>query len=235
MSDHTRYRDDVGAYLLGALNDLERQAFERHLNGCSECQEEIERLRPAAEALPSSVDQLAPPPGLKARLMAEVHGDLAAAAPADGGRGAGALDRATGARRWLGSLRVPRLAYVAAALLLGLVIGFGIAQLGGDDSRTVPVTVAKAMPDAGGTLDIAGDDATLHLHNMPELSAARVYQVWIQHGDRLVPARTFEVGSNGRGDVDLPSVDNAQGVYVTREPRGGAQVPSENPIVSVSL
>ena len=122
-----------------------------------------------------------------------------------------------------------------AAALLGLVIGFGIAQLGGDDGRTVPVTVAKAMPEAGGTLQISGDGATLRLHNMPELSAARVYQVWIQHGDRLLPARTFEVGSNGRGNVDLPRVDDAQGVYVTREARGGAQVPSENPIVSVPL
>ena len=79
MSDHTRYRDDVGAYLLGAMNDLERQAFERHLNGCSECQDEVARLRPAAEALPGSVEQLAAPPGLKARLMAEVEGDGAAA------------------------------------------------------------------------------------------------------------------------------------------------------------
>ena len=228
MSDHTRYRDDVGAYLLGALNDLERQAFERHLNGCSECQDELERLRPAAEALPASVEQLAPPPGLKARLMAEVEGDVTAAGERDGA----AADRRRG---WLSGLRLPRMAYVAAALLLGLVIGFGVAQLGGDDSRTVPVTVAKAMPDAGGTLQISGNDATLRLHNMPELNASRVYQVWIQHGDRLVPARTFEVGSNGRGDVDLPSVDDAQGVYVTREARGGAQVPSENPIVSVPL
>jgi anti-sigma-K factor RskA len=228
MSDHTRYRDDVGAYLLGALNDLERQAFERHLNGCSECQDELERLRPAAEALPASVEQLAPPPGLKARLMAEGEGDGAAAGERDGA----AADRR---RRWLSGLRLPRMAYVAAALLLGLAIGFGVAQLGGDDSRTVPVTVAKAMPDAGGTLQTSGNDATLRLHNMPELSASRVYQVWIQHGDRLVPARTFEVGSNGRGDVDLPSVDDAQGVYVTREARGGAQVPSENPIVSVPL
>ena len=228
MSDHTRYRDDVGAYLLGALNELERQAFERHLHGCSECQDELERLRPAADALPASVKQLAPPPGLKSRLMAEVEGDAAAAAERDGA--------STGRRRgWLSGLRLPRLAYVAAALLLGLAIGFGVAQLGGDDSRTVPVTVAKAMPEAGGTLQISGDDATLRLHDMPELSASRVYQVWIQHGDRMVPARTFEVGSNGRGDVDLPSVDDAQGVYVTREARGGAQVPSENPIVSVPL
>jgi anti-sigma-K factor RskA len=235
MSDHTRYRDDVGAYLLGAMNDLERQAFERHLNGCSECRDEVERLRPAAEALPGSVEQLAPPPGLKARLMAEVEGDGAAAAERTGAaaeRTGAAADRRRG---WLSGIRLPRMAYVAAALLLGLVIGFGVAQLGGDDSRTVPVTVAKAMPDAGGTLRISGSDATLRLHDMPELSASRVYQVWIQHGDRMLPARTFEVGSNGRGDVDLPSVDDAQGVYVTREPRGGAQVPSENPIVSVPL
>ena len=26
--DHTHYREDIGAYLLGALTDLERQAFE---------------------------------------------------------------------------------------------------------------------------------------------------------------------------------------------------------------
>src|SRR5687768_4041233 len=75
MSDHGRYQDDVGAYLLGALNELERHAFERHLAGCSECQQELERLRPAAEALPGSVAQLDPPPGLKKRLMAEVEGD----------------------------------------------------------------------------------------------------------------------------------------------------------------
>lgn len=227
MTDHTRHRDDVGVYLLGAMNELERQAFERHLRGCSECREEVERLRPAAEALPASVEQLKPPPGLKARLMAEVEGDAAAA---------GAERAPAGRRRGLfGGLRFPRLAYVGAALLLGLAIGFGVAQLGGDDTRTVPVTVAKAMPKAGGTLDVAGDGATLRLHDMPELRPSRVYQVWIQHGDRLVPARTFEVGASGRGDVDLPSVDDAKGVYVTREPRGGAQVPSENPIVSVTL
>ena len=228
MSDHERYRDDIGVYLLGAMNELERQAFERHLKGCSDCQEELARLRPAAEALPGSVEQLAPPPALKARLMAEVKGDAAAV----GEPGQADADARGG---WLSRLRLPRLAYAAAALLLGLVIGFGVAQLGGDESRTVPVTVAKAMPDAGGSLRISDDGATLRLHDMPELSAARVYQVWIQHGDRMVPARTFEVGSNGRGDVDLPSVDDAKGVFVTREARGGAQVPSENPVVSVPL
>jgi anti-sigma-K factor RskA len=223
MSEHARYQDDVGAYLLGALNDLERQAFERHLRECGECQEELERLRPAAEALPGSVVQLDPPRGLKRRLMAEVERD---AAPA-------------GARRprpaWRPRLRVPRLAFVAAALLLGLVVGFGVAQLGGDDTRTVTATVARAMPDAGGTLEIEGDRATLRLHDMPDLGRARVYQVWLQHGDKLVPARTFEVGRIGSGRVEIRDLRDADGVYVTREARGGAQVPSEDPIVSVPL
>jgi anti-sigma-K factor RskA len=219
MNEHGHHRDDVGAYLLGALNDLERQAFERHLRGCAECQEEVERLRPAAEALPGSVVQLDPPPGLKTRLMAEVEGD--------------ARPQHAPARRPV--FRLPRLAFAAAALLLGLAIGFGVAQLGGDDDRTVTATVAKAMPDAGGTLEIEGDKATLRLHDMPDLGSTRVYQVWLQHGNRMVPARTFEVGSSGRGDVELSDVGNADGVYVTREAPGGAQAPSEDPIVSVPL
>jgi anti-sigma-K factor RskA len=215
MSDHARHQDDVGAYLLGALNDLERQAFERHLRGCDECQEELARLRPAADALPGSVQQFEPPARLKASLMEVVEREA----------------RVTQLPR----RRFTRPLAVAAVLLLGLVVGFGVAQLGGDESRTVAATVDEAMPRAGGTLDIDGGEATLQLHDMPELRGSRVYQVWLQHGDRMVPARTFEVGTSGTGRVQLRGVEDADGVYVTREARGGAQVPSEDPIVSVPL
>lgn len=225
MTDHARYSDDVGAYLLGAMSELERKGFERHLAGCAECQDEVERLRPAAEALPGTVQQLEPPAGLKTRLMAEVEGDARAAEPAP------VRDRA----RWLDALSPRRLSFAAAALLIGLLVGFGIAQLGGDDSRTVEATVAQAMPGAGGSLRIAGDEATLRLHDMPSPGEGRVYQAWVQRGDRMVPAMTFEVSEGGTGTVELPDVSDADGVYVTREARGGAQVPSEQPIVSVPL
>lgn len=215
MSEHVRHQDDVGAYLLGALNDLERQAFERHLRGCAECQEELARLRPAADALPGSVQQFEPPARLKASLMEVVEREA----------------RVTELPR----RRFTRPLAVAAVLLLGLVVGFGVAQLGGDETRTVAVTADKAMPRAGGTLDIEDGTGTLQLHDMPELRGPRVYQVWLQHGDQLVPARTFEVGASGTGRVQLRGVDDANGVYVTREPRGGAQVPSEDPILSVPL
>ena len=122
---------------------------------------------------------------------------------------------------------------VAAAV--GLLIGIGVSQLGGDDPRTIAATVDEAMPRAGGTLRVSDGSATLRLHDMPDLGTRRVYQVWLQHGDELVPARTFEVGETGRGEVDLRDLADADGVYVTREERGGAQVPSEEPIVSVPL
>ena len=219
MSDHSRYQDDIGAYLLGSLNELERRAFERHLAGCGECQEELERLRPAADALPGSVEQFQPPPRLKASLMEVVEREAQAEQPAP----------RRPRRRFL------RPALAAAVVLIGLVVGFAVAQLGGDETRTVAATVDRAMPQAGGSLRIDDDRATLRLHDMPDLGGARVYQVWLQHGDRLVPARTFEVGQSGAGRVELRDLRDADGVYVTREPRGGAQVPSEDPIVSVPL
>lgn len=215
MSDHARYADDAGAYLLDALDGRERRAFERHLRSCAECQDEVERLRAAADVLPGSVEQLEPPPRLKAALMAEVE------------------PRRARKRRLAPSRRLLRPALVAAAV--GLLIGIGVSQLGDGDTRTVAATVADAMPRAGGTLDISDDRATLKLHDMPDLGPRRVYQVWLQHGDEMVPARTFDVGSDGRGEVALREVNDADGVYVTREARGGAKVPSEDPIVSVPL
>ena len=209
-SDHARFAEDVGAYLLDALDGRERRAFERHLRSCDECRREVERLRPAADVLPGSVEQIEPPARLKAAVMAEIEPSRP-------------------------RKRRPLLRPVLVAAAVGLLIGIGVSQLGGDDPRTIAATVDEAMPRAGGPLRVSDGSATLRLHDMPDLGTRRVYQVWLQHGDELVPARTFEVGETGRGEVDLRDLADADGVYVTREERGGAQVPSEEPIVSVPL
>lgn len=214
MTEHSRFHEDIGAYLLGALGESERRSFKRHAETCEECREELERLRPAAEALPGSVEQLAPPPALKARLMAEVEPRPERTRP---------------------RLRWPALRPALVAAAVGILIVIGITQLSDGDTRTVTATVDEAMPRAGGNLEIEDDHATLHLHDMPDLGERRVYQVWLQHDDRMVPARTFEIGASGRGAVELQDVGDSDGVYVTRESRGGAQVPSEEPIVSVPL
>ena len=227
--DHERYRDDAGAYLLGALTDLERQAFERHLAGCRDCRDELDRLRPAADALPYSVDQVAPPPGLKASLMEVVEAEAGVARPH---------------RRpaWLRGLALGGLrpALVAGALALGLLAGFGLAQLtGGEGTRSVVATVDERMPGASARLQITGDGedgAILRVQGMPPPGEERVYQAWLQRDGTMVPQPTFEVGEDGRGAVAVTDdLSDAEAVLVTREPRGGARAPSEQPILSVPL
>jgi anti-sigma factor RsiW len=234
--DHQSYRDEIGAYLLGALTDLELQAFERHLATCVECRAEVEQLRAAADALPRSVEQLEPPPGLKTSLMDVVEREATerSGAPARARRPLGAR-----LRDLFGPMR-PVL--VAAGLAVGLVVGFGAAQLvgGGDEDRTLVASVDDArVPDASAELRVEGegeDGAILRVQGMPSPGPGRVYQAWVQRDGMVTPQPTFEVGSDGGGAVAVPDdVSDAEAVLVTREPRGGARAPSERPILSVSL
>jgi anti-sigma-K factor RskA len=237
MTDHATYRDEVGAYLLGALSDAERASFEGHLVDCSDCRHEVERLRPAADLLPRSVEQVEPPPSLKRSLMEVVEGE------------AREQDRAverSPARRALGErLRAAlggslRPVMAAGVLALGLLAGFGIAQLGDDDSgggRTVVAT--SSLPDASGNLEVQGDGsdgAILQVRGMPSLKAGQVYQAWVQRDGMVEPEPTFEVGADGSGAVAVPEdLSGAQAVLVTREPHGGSRAPTEKPIMTVTL
>ena len=232
--DHTSYREEIGAYLLGALTDLERQAFERHMAHCAECRDEIEQLRPAADALPRSVEQVEPPPSLKDSLMAVVEREAREAAPAE----APAAPRRSFRERF----RMPaiRPAFALAAVLLGLAAGFGVAQLGGDESRTVVATVDQSrVPQASGSLQVEGDGengAILRVQGMPKLNEGQVYQAWVQRDGSIIPQPTFEVEPDGGGAAAVPQdLTGAQAVLVTREARGGARAPTERPILSVPL
>lgn len=239
---HTSYREQIGAYLLGALTEAERGAFEEHLASCPDCRAELEQLRPAADALPRSVEQVEPPPSLKASLMEVVEREAREAA-AGAGKQTWTAPPAQRRPPLRERLRLPSLspALVAAALALGLVAGFAVAQLGGgDDSRTVVATVDEAqIPQGSGNLqleDEGEDGAILRVSGMPDLRGARVYQAWIQRDGMIIPQPTFEVGGDGSGAVAVPEdLSGAQAVLVTREQRGGASAPSEEPILSVPL
>lgn len=235
QGDHTTYRDEVGAYLLGALSAAERSAFEQHLAGCADCREELERLRPAAELLPRSVDRVEPPPSLKASLMEVVDREARAAGTAEPER----PRRPSLGERVRGLLRPIRPAVAVAALAVGLLIGFGVAQLGGgDEGRTVTASVnQQVLPDATGRLKVQNDgEAILEVRGMPSPGAGRVYQAWVQRDGMVEPEPTFEVGTDGSGAVAVPEdVSDAQAVLLTREPRGGSRAPSEKPILTVTL
>jgi hypothetical protein len=239
VRDHERYRDDVGAYLLGALTDLEQQAFERHLEGCPECREEIERLRPAAEVLPRSVEPVAAPASLKASLMDVVNSEAR--------ERAGKKPRTSLRERLSGlvpspSRMRPAVAWGSAAFLLavGILLGFGWGQRSGDESRTLSAQVNRQeLPNGSAslTIDDKGENgAILRVRGLPSPGGGRVYQAWVQRDGTVIPQPTFEVSPDGNGAVAVPdNLSDADAVMVTREARGGAQAPSEKPILTVNL
>jgi quercetin dioxygenase-like cupin family protein len=74
---HRHATDDVvetaALYVLGALPDEERAAFERHLlEGCGACQREVASLEPVVAALGEVAPTVVPPPAVRARLLARL-------------------------------------------------------------------------------------------------------------------------------------------------------------------
>jgi hypothetical protein len=239
--DHTTYTDEVGAYLLGALSDAERASFEAHLAGCAECRDEVERLRPAADLLPRSVEQVEPPPSLKRALMEIVEGEARERSVAGDSAAPTRRRRRPLGDRLRGLLGPMRPALAAGVLAAGLLVGYGVAQLGGSPgSRTEVASVNKnVLPDASGRLEIKDDGedgGILEVHGMPSPRRGQVYQAWVERDGMIEPEPTFEVGADGSGAVAVPDdLSQADAVHLTREPRGGSRAPSEKPILTVRL
>jgi anti-sigma-K factor RskA len=62
----------AGAYVLDALDNGERDAFEQHLNICHDCEDEVRTLRQAAAEL-SHLSASTPPPGLRGDVLAAIE------------------------------------------------------------------------------------------------------------------------------------------------------------------
>jgi anti-sigma factor RsiW len=222
--DHERYGDDVGAYLLGALSEVEARAYERHTAVCPECRDELDRLRPAAAAIARSPEQFEPPGALRKSLMATVKAE----------------SRERGSRRasfrWLPRAR---LAWAATALVLigaALGVGLGLGTRGGSSERVVAALV-RGLPGGSASLVVRkGQAGLLRVSGMPVLRDGRVYEVWIQRGGAVRPAGAlFEVGSDGRGAAAVPGAAAGDRVLVTRERAGGVSRPTEKPVIAAQV
>jgi anti-sigma-K factor RskA len=240
--EHQRFTDDVGAYLLGALDPDEEKAFEAHLETCDACRQEVLRLEVARDALPQAVDQVAPPESLKASLMSTVRAEAAdGAEPAEE---PAAAARAPARRRsFLRDLVLmkPQFAAAAAAVLFAIGIGVGAvvgAVGGGDDSTTVAAEVDESrLPGATGSLVVQDDGgAILRVEGMQQPAPDQVYEVWVKHGDEVRPSSLFTVSGDGSGAAGIPDeLEGADAVLVTREPKAGSIRPSESPVLTIPL
>ena len=230
-------RLDAGAYVLGALEPAEAQAFAAHLSSCRRCAEDVASLQPASDLLAHTATEGEMPGELRQRIMRQVRSEAELLSAA----GAGA-DRVARRRRWLpDKLRSPRLAGAAGSLALACGIALGIVLAGGGGGpagQTIHALMANVPAGASAELVRSAGRAELVVSGLPQPPQGRIYQVWIQ-GASGPPRPTdalFSVSRAGDGRTDVPGgLRGVRRVMVTAEPLGGSQHPTRAPIIVATI
>ncbi|MCX4695895.1 anti-sigma factor [Streptomyces sp. NBC_01408] len=240
----------LAAYVLHALTPEEDEAFARHLAVCTRCRREAASLRAAAAEL-AEVAPVAPPPGLRRRVL-----DRIAATPQD------PLPAADGPRRPHPAARPGRALRWALAASLALAAAFGgIAYLqhrAAEEARARLAVAGQApaarlaevlaAPDARITATEFPDGATgcviisrsesraaFIASGLPKLSADQVYALWYDDIGGPRPAGTFPGRGNWHIELLDGPVERATAVGVTVEPVGGSAHPSTEPIGVIEI
>ena len=237
----------AGAYVLDAVDDVERAAFVRHLAGCESCALELAELHETAARLADSTWSV-PPPALRTSVLAEIR-----RTPQErpGPVGRATRDRAGGWRR--------RAAVAAAAVLLAGGAGaatWAVQEQRVRDARTEAgaardeagrIRAVLAAPDAvvrtgavpaGGRVTVVAspsrNEGVALLDGLTVPAAGRAYQLWLIDGGTVTSAGVLPAGRGG-GSTLLSGVRGKGLLGVTEEPAGGSARPTMTPLVAVAL
>jgi anti-sigma factor RsiW len=215
--------EDVAAYVLGALEPDEAEAFRRHIADCAACRDEVAEFEQVTGALPPAGAVYAVPKGLKRRVMREVRAEPKSA-PAQPPRPAARLAWANRSLvAWSGAL---------AAVLVAVIVAVALTSGGSGSTKVIQASVGSAE------LRVTDGRGDLVVHRLPQLPAGRIYEMWVQRGSAPpVPTGTlFGVRSSGTAAVGVPgSLDGVSAVMVTEEPAGGTPAPTTAPLIVARL
>jgi anti-sigma-K factor RskA len=223
MSEQTH--DLVAAYALDALDDDERDLFEKHLAVCDQCSTQLAELQSAASALAYAVEGREPSAGLRQRILEAAREEPRAsvirfprrwALPAVGAAAAVAAGVAIALGLWANSLsnsldreRKAKEAYERAAQLLAAN------------------ATAKSLSGAEGSLLVARDGrAAIVVCGLDQAPSGRTYEAWVIRGQTPVRAGLFAGGGRCQPFVLTRVVARGSTVAVTLEREGGVDKPT---------
>jgi len=221
-SDHTKWSEDLAAYMLGALEPGEADGFERHLEGCERCQNDRRWFEPAVRSLPEAVERQEPPPQLRAALMAEV--------------GADAQPQTQPARRrsWSWFAR-PAMALAVLILAVAVVAGYEIGK-GGSGEGGGSSTLVSQQHGIDVKMVREGDGGTLHLASLHQLPPDKVLEAWVRREGTVEPVPALLVPDRkGQAETTIADMHGVDTVMVTEEPQGGSEEPTSPAIVTMSV
>jgi hypothetical protein len=243
----------TGAYAADALSETERLAYGRHLDACPACDQEVRQLTETAARLGSAV-ALPPPAALWDRVRAEAAATRQPTGESAGRSGRAAAEGGPIPLSGRGRRRFPPLLAAAAALLVAAIsvtaLTLGLPGQGGRPEGPVDLVAAVlAAPDArriaakpGPTGQVAvvvsrrRGQAVVEASGLPEVPAARTYQLWVVDRSGPRPAGLVEPGGGGKVTRLLEGrVTGSEQVAMTVERRGGAARPTSEPVVVVDL
>jgi len=208
--------ENAAAYVLGALDHAEAEAFRAHLAECPECREEVAGFEAITGALPRTGAGHQVPRGLRRRVMREVR---ATPRPAREARAPTVRAPSRFSLAWAGGL---------AAVLVAVIVAVVLSAGGSSGTRVIRASVGSAQ------LRITGGRADLVIHRLSQPPAGRIYEMWVQRGAAPpVPTGTlFSTTSSGTASVGVPvTLGGGSAVMVTEEPAGGSPAPTSAPII----
>ena len=228
----------AAAYALDALDDRERSAFESHYGSCAVCHGDVQDFRETLTQVASSL-AAAPPPSLKARVMAEVATTRQfspALVPV-------ALDRHRRNRSWT--------MFMAAAAALALIV-IGLSVFRGSDSNTYSDALTKVLdqPDAkvvtldnksgtNGSFKVAWSktlgQAVLIGEELPTAPSDKAYELWLLHDDQATAMYVLDPAGDGNVHSVVKTPTDPTGWAITVEPKAGTPVATGDIIYIATL
>lgn len=226
----------TGAYVLDALSEMERRAFEDHMAGCGACSQEVAELRETTARL-GLATALNPPPQLwnkvrtattQVRQLPPMSADRVVVRP----------------KRW-----ATRVSVFAAAASLLVAAGIGVAWVTTNSQLQDKVAASQAEldklqsvlsapdakvgrtnvgPNGNATVAISLDrnEMVVLVRGLPPLPANKVYQAWFVSPGNAIPAGTLPVSNGTMTSNDVQMAKGAETLALTLEPTGGSQTPT---------
>ena len=230
----------TGSYALDALDEEEREEFERHLQTCPTCDAEVRGLRETAARL-ALARSVAPPARMEQRVLAATY-QTRQLPPL-------ARPRAARERRWASLDSWPRrMAVAAAAASVAAAAVLGVAQVSTqhrlDSVRASGAAIARVVTAAdahvetgrsskGGSVTVVTSaqlrEAVVSATGMGALPSGRVYQVWVM-GPSGAPFSARSVGLLQDTQLLARAVTPGDRIGITVEPAGGATQPTTSPV-----
>jgi anti-sigma-K factor RskA len=238
----------AGAYALDALNDTDRESFERHLGVCEACRAEAASLRDAAGRL-AEASAAVPPPRLRGLVLAEAARTRQQPPPVR------VAERVRWSWHGVGWPAAPRMAVAIAgagilvALALGTLLINDQHRLHMDETQRGQIAAVLNAPDADimtvrarprGSVTVVMSHAAralvLTTARLPVLPPSECYQVWLMGGHGIRSAGRLPAPKQGMtSPMIVAGLARGDRMGVTVEPAGGSPRPSSPPVLMLAL